>query len=356
MNERMAKPANRRLHDARPAGFALRMVTCGLLASGTFAGAGCGRDGGVPDSELGELVLAPKRSDRPIDGDLAARDAGELGRAVTMSHARLLHALGPHRLRLQSTLEVKEAAGGKLVDQLSDDTTLEVAAEAAWHGVMNNSADYGREVIFLDGALFLRARYQRWHKRAPNDDAEPASLRERFYDGIAATWDLLAPAIAVADKGAVTVAGRPARKIALSTATSPRKPDPEPLAHRRWRETRTVSQLEGEAVIDAATGALLQLTLRGTVGYRREQTAYSMRVSISSSVTDLGAAGLTAAITAPDPEQVVLTPGRLHEVEERDKLLEGIAPPLRGAGKSASDPVKPSSASKPATTAKPATP
>jgi hypothetical protein len=310
------------------------------MALSGMLGAGCGRDGGVSDSELGDLVLAPKAADHAIDVAAAAKDPRELGRALAVPHSRLGGLLGPHRLAISSSFEVTEA--GVVVEQQSDETTLDFASPASWRGVANNSADYGREVIFEGGALYLRARYQRYHQRPPTTEAEPAALRDRFADAATATWELLAPAAAVADLGAVTfpgLGGKPARKIAISMAAAPRKPEPELLAQRKWREQRSLAGVEGEAVLDAASGAPLSLTLRGTVGFTREGKSYSMKVSLKSEVSSLAQA---RAISAPDPAEVVLTPTRLHEVDERDKLLERIAPPLRSKQPSSSPPPPPS--------------
>jgi hypothetical protein len=313
-----------------------------LAAASGMLGAGCGRDGGVADSELGELVIAPKLADHAIDVELASRDAGELARAVALPHRRLAALLGPHRLAITSSFEVSEA--GKIVDQLTDELSLDFASPTAWHGTSNNSAEYGRETIFLDGSLYLRARYQRWHQRPPTNDVEPAALADRFYDAGAATWDLLSPSITVTDQGATTSATSPpraARKIAITSAASPQKPAREALTQRKWRESRTVEGVEGEAVLDATTGAPLRLALRGTVGFMRDGKAYSMRVNVTSAVTSLEA----PSISAPDPAEVVQTPVRMHEVDERDKLLERIAPPLRGADRAA--PSTPSTPSTP---------
>jgi hypothetical protein len=322
----MQKPARREAAPAalvpRPARLGTALF-CGLALSGMLGA--CGREGGVSDSELGDLVLAPKVADHPIDVAAAAKDPRELGRAIAQPHSRVAPLLGPHRLTVTSSFEVHEA--GQIVEQQTDEVALDFASPEAWRGVSNNSADYGREVIFQGGALYLRARYQRWHQRPPTTDAEPAALRDHFADAGAATWDLLAPAIAVADQGAVTTAGKPARKIAITTSASPRKPPAEALTQRKWREKRSVEAVEGEAVLDAASGAVLALSLRGTVGFMRDGKSFSMKVSLVSEVSSLGQ---PPAITAPDPSEVVLTPGRLHEVDERDKLLERIAPPLRG--------------------------
>jgi hypothetical protein len=351
MNMPMARPARAR-DDTLPPRLGSRAATWILACSGVLAAFGCSRDGGVADSELGELVLAPRSPDQAIDLAAAARDPREFGRAAMMSHRRLAVLLGPHRAAIKSSLEVKEVASGKIVEQSNDETTLEFASDSAWHGVMNNSADYGRDVLFHDGALFLRARYQRWHKRAPSNDAEPIALRDHFYEPIAAHWDLLAPATAISDGGEATFAGQQARKITLSTAAPPRSPAAEPLTHRKWRQSRTLEGVAGEAVLDAGSGALLQLSLRGTVGFHRDGVAYSMRIEVSSAVSNVGQ---TPVITEPAAEEVVLTPGRMHEVDDRDKLLEGIAPPLRGAEKT-KPAVRPSSTSDPSVPAVPGSP
>ncbi len=303
-----------------------RSVVLRVLAVAALAG--CGRDAGVPDSELGDLVVARPTRDQPIDVELAARDADELGRAVALPHTRLGELLGPHRLTAKSQLEVADPGqGGKVVEQLGDETVLQFAGAKAWRGVMNNSADYGREVIALGDKLYLRARYQRWHERPPNDEREPDSLRDGFAQSAAATWDLLAPAIAVTDAGQGSFAGRAARKLGLGQASTPRATPREALAQRKWRESRSITDVQGEVMLDAKTGAALAVSLRGTVSFQREGHPLTMKLSVESQLGELGAA---QAPTPPPAEDVVQTPGRLHEVDERDRLLEGIAPPLRG--------------------------
>lgn len=307
-------------------------IAWAAVASSVVLALGCSRDGGIADSELGELVLAPKATDQAIDLNAATRDPRELARAIAMPHSRLATLLGPHRVRLKSSLDVSDGNGsaGKVVEQLSDETAIEFASVASWSGVMNNSSDYGREIVFADGNLYLRARYQRWHQRPPTTRGEPAALRDRFYETNEATWDVLVPGIGLFDQGPVTFAGRPARKIAITNAAQPQKPASEALVHRKWRESRTVEAVEGTATLDAATGALLQLSLQGTVGFRRDGRTFSMQVSVASAVSDLGQ---TPTITLPPAAEIVLTPGRFHEVDDRDTLLEGIAPPLRGGEK-----------------------
>jgi hypothetical protein len=203
---------------------------------------------------------------------------------------------------------------------------LELGDKDSFHGVFNNSADYGREVFFVGGMLYLRPRYQRFHGRAPESPDEPFAIRDSFADAIAATWDLLAPGAELTDAGAALVAGRNGRKIVIKLAASPRTPAAEPLAQRKWREKRIVEGLSGEIVLDNDTGALLSAKLQGVVSFMRDGRRFKMNVSADAAVS---AIGTPVPVTAPPADQVVATPERLREVDDRDFLLQGIAPPSR---------------------------
>ncbi|HSN24732.1 MAG TPA: hypothetical protein VLT45_00555, partial [Kofleriaceae bacterium] len=203
---------------------------------------------------------------------------------------------------------------------------IELGDAGAFHGVYTNSADYGREVIFVGGQLYLKPRYQRWHARAPEGPEEPAQIENDMYGAIAATWDLLAPGAELTDQGPAQVGGRAGRKIAVKLSPSPKKPPAEKLAQRKWREKRTIDAVSGEVILDADKGVPLSVKLTGTVGFTRDNRRFSMKITLQSEVSGIGVA---ATVKAPDPEDTVATPERLREVDDRDFLLQGIAPPLR---------------------------
>jgi hypothetical protein len=216
--------------------------------------------------------------------------------------------------------------GDKPVSELSDHAQIDNGTGDAYHAIYTNSADYGRETTFVDGTLYLRPRYQRWHARDPETPDEPAELRDRYFDAVAATWDLLAPGVEVADRGALEVAGRPGRKIEVTHAGDPRDPAAEPVAQRKWREARSVDEAAGEIVLDAERGVPLAVKLTGTVGFTRDGRRFAMKVSVDSAISGVG----SAAMVLPPPDgEVVATPERRREVDDRDYLLQGIAPPLR---------------------------
>ena len=286
--------------------------------------ASCGRSQGVPDHDLGGLVQVEGPRTAKIDVDRAAKDPDELGAALTLPHHLVTTAIGPHAIAIAMATHVTE--GGKPVTDLDDKTAIELGANGAFHAVYANSADYGREVTFTGGKLYLRPRYQRWHERSPEAPDEPTQIQDQFYDPVAATWDLLAPGVELSDRGTVQIAGRTGRKIEVKPAGSPRKPAAEPLAQRKWREGRSIEALTGEVVLDVDKGVPLSVKLSGTIAFSRDGRRFSMQVAVQS---DLSAIGQVAAITVPASEEVVATPERLREVDDRDFLLQGIAPPLR---------------------------
>ena len=284
----------------------------------------CGRSQGVADRDLGGLVIAPKVKAEPIDLARAAKDPAELGRALAQPEHVVAAALGPHTTALATETAVDE--GNQRVEELSDHTTIELADKDAFHATYSNSADYGREVIYTGGKLYLRPRYQRWHGRAPETPEEPGELRDSFFSAVAATWDLVAPGAELTDLGPAQIAGRAGKKIAVKLAPKPAKNPSEPLAQRKWREGRAIEQLVGEVVLDADKGVPLAVKLVGTVGFSRDGRRFTMKISVDSTVSGIGQ---VAAITAPADTDVVATPERLREVDDRDFLLQGIAPPLR---------------------------
>lgn len=284
----------------------------------------CGRSEGIPDDQLGTLVIAPKTKADPIDIARAAKDPVELGRALSLPYRDIISVLGPHTFSISTSTTVDEA--GKRVSELSDHTKIELGEPAAFQAVYSNSADYGREVTFVGGMLYLRPRYQRWHGRAPENPDEPAAIRDSFFSAIAATWDLLAPGVELTDQGPAEVSGRAGKKIAIKLAPTVRSIPSETLVQRKWREQRSIEEVSGEVVIDADKGVPLAVKLTGTIGFSRDGRRFTMKVTLDGSAA---AIGHPVEISAPAPDQVVATPERLREVDDRDFLLQGIAPPSR---------------------------
>lgn len=294
------------------------------LAALALCIAACGRPQGVSDQDLPGLVVEARKADAPIDVARAAREPGELGRALARPYRVMRAALGPHSIAVNSATTVEEA--GKPVSELSDHTRIDNGDATAYKAVYSNSEDYGRETIHVDGKLYLRPRYQRWHARTPEAPDEPELLRDRYFEAVAATWDLLAPAAELADRGAIEVAGRAGRKIEVRRSPTPGDPPAEAVTQRKWRERRSIDAVSGEIVLDSEHGVPLAVKLTGNVGFSRDGRRFAMKVSVDSAISGLGSA---ATIAVPSETELVATPERLREVDDRDYLLQGIAPPLR---------------------------
>jgi hypothetical protein len=120
------------------------------------------------------------------------------------------------------------------------------------------------------------------------------------------------------------VGGRAGRLVKLSTAPEPRKPPAQPLAQRKWRETAVARQIAGEVVLDAKTAVILRAHVQGRVAFQRDGRSLEMQIDARH---ELGTFGSVEEVEAPAPELVAVDGEQRHELDERDSLLEGIAPP-----------------------------
>ena len=308
-------PSIRTTPVARPV---LRLLVAAALA------AGCGPSGeGRPDEELGGLVEDRSAAASAIDVNRAAKDTGELARALALGHDQVGALVGPHAVAGRSHVEVRE--GATPVEVLDDETAIQLDGKGNYHAVLSNSKEYGREVFFVDGWMYLRPRFGKYHKRRPSDDAEPARVRSEIFGAVAAHFDLLAGGVAISDGGKTEVHGRPARKVVVATGKERAKRS-ESLAQRKWRESAVVKEVAGEIALDEKTGAPLRASLRGTVAFQRDGRSFEMRLESSH---EMSAFGSVTPVAAPSAEETVADISQRHELAERDSLLQGIAPPAR---------------------------
>ena len=69
-----------------------------------------------------------------------------------------------------------------------------------------------------------------------------------------------------------------------------------------------------------------QAKVAGAIEFTRDNRPFKMQVTSARTADAVGAA---IAIAAPPANEVVATPERAREADDRDALLEGIAPPTR---------------------------
>ena len=133
-----------------------------------------------------------------------------------MSHLAIGAALGSHRVRGTSSLRVTE--GGSLVESLTDEVKLALASSGNFHGTLENSESYGKELYFVDGELYLRPRFGRFQRRPPTTEREPGAMRSELVSTPGAYFELLAPGVLLRDGGTAEVAGRSGRAVELAMA------------------------------------------------------------------------------------------------------------------------------------------
>ena len=81
--------------------------------------------------------------------------------------------------------------------------------------------------------------------------------------------------------------------------------------------------LSGEVTLDDELGMALAARLSAEVTFVRDGTSLTMTIAVSHAVEPIAA----PTIAPPPAENTVATPERSHEVDDRNALLQGIAPP-----------------------------
>ncbi len=357
--------------NMRAALLARTTVLAGMIAAIALALAGCAdsaddaaaRAAGGPAADgsgrrFAGLVAPPPPPPRPTMAQ-AASNPDALVRAARVPHHLIADQLGPHQISAQSRVVIARSgaaaparasnddadnndndnnnndAADNNGDSLVVDTVLEYADRDRFHATVKNDAGYGREIFYIDGDLYLRPGYGVFHRRPPTQADEPAALRDQLVDEFGAHLALITRALAVKDAGAVEHHGREARRVELSLAATPTSMSPAEVAAlapaQAWRASLTVSELSGEVLIDAATAAPLEATLRAVVRFERDSEPMRMEIEVVHRIERIGDAAIAAAIAAPAADDWVATPTTSTEHSEREALLEGIAQPARPA-------------------------
>lgn len=298
------------------------------LASASLA-AGCD-DRRRDDADLGGLVIpeAEAETNADIDVESAVRDPAALLEALQLPHSQISEILGAHRVRGHSSVEVRR--GDAVLEKLSDRTEIQLDAKGNYRAVADNDQDYGRHAIYVDGVLYLRPRFGKFLRRAPNSPTEPGEIRSEMFSTVGAYFDLLWTRAELSDRGAITHNGRPARKIEIATAPTAAKRPAATLKQRAWRDSISVEKVSGEVVLDAESGAPLEADIHGTVHFVRDGKKLTMTVTAAHEISDIGQ---VAAVEAPAADETV-TPATVRgEVRERRELLEGLSQTTGGGAK-----------------------
>ena len=271
--------------------------------------AGCRREG---DENLG---LASRRRAAAVDVRALDRP-GELEKSLALPSTEVEKGLGAHRLAASTKLAL---SAGTFSDTLEETFHLELDGKGGVHLLRENSHGTGNEAIAAGGQLYVRPRYGRFVRRAPEGD-EVERLRDETQGLGAGYLAVLGRFATRTDGGAGDFHGRPVRKVTLALATTPGPFEDADPAHA-WRKTIEVSALEGEVWIDAATGAPLHATLEAKYKGLRDGKPIAVALHHQADVEAIGAVAPIAA-----PADALPSPARARPLLDKQALLEGLAP------------------------------
>lgn len=201
-------------------------------------------------------------------------------------------------------------------------TTTDVTVDRAhnFRIAESNDRDGGREIVLAGRELFVALRYGRMIRRAA-EEPEPTKLLEEGLGAPWAAWEIVQPYARIQRDGTKTVGGVRATEYTLARAAA-RVDDPSAQAPatglRSWRASAVVTELSGRAVVDDATGALVQLDISAKFTAKREGRELKGAVDVHGALADVGK---TPAIERPAFEDMAL---RQRIVPEQRELLAGL--------------------------------
>jgi hypothetical protein len=282
------------------ASFATFALGALLAAWAAFGAAGCGRG-----------------------RDAEARRETALAEALAPAYfARALHHVGGAHFHGTARF----AAGTDAPDDgVTTTTDLWLDRAGNWRVAETNDRDGGREVARVGRELFVALRYGKMIRRVA-EEPEPTRLLEEALGAPWAAWEIVRPQVAIERVGTKLVGGPKATEYRLARAAA-RTEDltaPTPTGLRAWRAHVTVDEVSGHALVDDATGALVQVDLAAKFTTKRDGRELHGAVDVHGALSDVTT---TAAVTPPPSEELAL---RQRLVPEQRELLAGL-PSTRGA-------------------------
>jgi len=256
-------------------------------------------------------------------GGSAALDVQQLQKpevlvtALRLSGAERDRALGAHRRSIKQTLHIEPA--GRPAEDLVLESTLISDGKGAFHLIEDTGKTSGMEAVSTGGMVSIRPKDGQFVRRRP-EPGELDRLRRTVEEPLAATLELLRPALAVERAGAADSDGRKGTRLVLRRSATPEAAPVETEPGRKWRQSVEVDSLSGELVVDAS-GVPLSARLDAVYRFRRDALAVKVTVQHTESL------GPAEPISAP--ANAVPPPERPRPMLDRQTLLDGLAPPRR---------------------------
>ena len=266
--------------------------------------AACSR-GGAPGSVPSGASKAPPPFDwdRPAAALSIGPDsvAARLGSFAWEGTAAWSTTRGDRKVEVSERHAVRQLATG------------EFAAEGTIDPGRGPGSESGKRVIWAKGMSYARSLYPasgEWRERPTDHGRGARRFRDESFLLAGEVAGLLGPALVASPAGTTTVLGRPARRFALSldrprfdpgpsrlSAEPPADgPDAATQARLSLLDGREPIDASGEMVLDAATGAPIQVRISALLGVKGDPEA-RVRVEVDGRLTALG--GAVAPVEPP---------------------------------------------------------
>lgn len=242
-----------------------------LLCLLGLAVVGCGRS---PAAEQGAV--------KGVSPALHARSEAARLAALHMDHPAARRLLGGHRYK--ALHRVRVTLGGQPDRSFEDRYELRCAGKGDCYGRQDNSLEYGVEFYRIGEQTYFRHRYQRF-LRFSEEPAEARRRVARIWSAGAAIIELLEGHLKTTPAGEVTVAGRAASRYKLSRGSGAARIYG---GRRAWRGRLKALKVEGEAVLDKATGAPLSLRVRYAVSAPKDGRTVTISGEFDGAVSQVG--------------------------------------------------------------------
>ncbi len=173
---------------------------------------------------------------------------------------------------------------------------------------LGKGSETGKEMIYAGGLAYGRALHAPFRERPTDHGRDARRYRDETFHAALSVARLFGSALAWSDAGAAELLARPARRFKLSLARdalaigkTPRPahaPEPDADTKRRlaFLDGRVPLSLDGEVLLDAATGAPLQVRITGALGASSDAKVRTT-VDLLAQVRSIG--GAVAAVLPP---------------------------------------------------------
>jgi hypothetical protein len=200
-----------------------------------------------------------------------------------------------------------------------------------------NDQDGGREVILYGRELAAALRYGKMIRRVA-EEPEPSRLLEEALGAPWAAFELCAPAARISRTGEERIGGVKASVYELALADGGAKParagsvaNLRPATGlRAWRKDATIQAVQGRAVVDDSTGAVVRADINVRFAAKDPGGPVTGTAEVHAELSEIAN---TPAIVRPEAPQAEELAFRQRIVPEQRELMRGLpqAPASTGA-------------------------